>query len=98
MAKYAFTGDCAEYFPTKGIFAHRGDVYEWGEDTPPANKWAPADGSVTRVTNPAEAPVTAPEPAPAAEATDSDLKAAEAFLEANPALASKVLKEMTQNA
>jgi hypothetical protein len=42
--------------------------------------------------------VAAPEPVPVPDTTETDLKAAEAFLEANPELAAKVLKEMKPDA
>jgi hypothetical protein len=96
MARYTFNGDAAEYFPTSGIFAHRGDTYEWGDIVPPANRgWVPEGGSVSRETQVAAPVAAAPSPAEAAAVSAADqVKAAEAYLEANPALAAKILNEV----
>lgn len=82
MASYVFTGGYPTYYPTTGLFAKPGETHELA---------AAPDGNWTLAT--ASAPV------PAAPVTQPDsIEAAEALLEANPALAEQIVREAAKNA
>jgi hypothetical protein len=88
MAKYEFIGGYPLWYPFNGLYAKPGEVHELTE-APDAN-WRPVDG--------ATASATAVPVSDATSAPNESVSAAEALLEANPALAEKLVKEAAQNA
>jgi hypothetical protein len=90
VAKFTFTGASPLYYIGSGLWAEPGKSYEL--ESAPDRLWT-AEGAA-----PATGPVSAPEPAPVAVAQADIIHAAEAALEANPALAAQIVKEASKNA
>lgn len=88
MAKFTFTGAAPLYYTGSGLWAEPGKSYEL--EKAPDRLWT-AEGV------PAPVEIPAPVPVPAVAVPDA-IHAAEALLEANPALAAKIVKEASENA
>lgn len=93
MAKFIFTAAYPQYYPTTGLFAEPRKTYEL--DAAPDDNWCPADETATAPVETTPAPVATPTPTePAAD----PVAAAEALLEANPALAAEIVEKAAKNA
>lgn len=91
MPQYKFTGGYSAYYPDSGLFTKPGEVHTL--DSAPDDRWAPVDGSVAPVAAPAVNDAPAPQ-----EPQANAVAEAEALIEANPALAAKLVEEAKANA
>jgi len=85
VAQYIFTGAYSAYYPLTGLTVEPGQTYEL--DAAPDGHWKPAGE-----------PSQTPAPIAAHEAPADAVAAAEALLEANPALAQEVIDKAAKNA
>ena len=88
MAQFTFTYGYGRYYPNTGLYVSPGETRDF--DVAPDADWKPVDGATPPIP-PIPAPSAAPSPSEA-------VSAAEALLEANPALAEKLVKEAATNA